>query len=260
MSSSAIVLGVLLCIGTLLCPMPQAYKLLRRRSSAGISVSTNALIVAFGVAQLCATLTIKWKALLACPQEGSSCALQLFDGMQQLISTLTLSLVLVLVVLLPPNNKPLPRRFAIGTLIALCPACGITVGISAAWPCSSISLLLAQGFSSAGAILATVAFLPQLIETWRRRGDGSLSYIFVTINAAGCLLVVGQAAFINGDPWPAWLPNLISALFQTAILALGAYYRLRERRTAWAVRAVREDTGPLARADSAMLAASILPG
>jgi len=97
--------------------------------------------------------------------------------------------------------------------------------LSACEPCSPPALYGAQILSTASSCVCILAFWPQLYQTWRNRGSGSLSYLYYFIQGGGCVVVVFGSVLVNHDPWPAVLPNSVAAAMQFAILGLGLYHR-----------------------------------
>ena len=73
-------------------------------------------------------------------------------------------------------------------------------------------------------LVVVVAFVPQLLETYRRKGRGSISYLFFTIQSVGCFLVSATNAFAFHDKWETWAPFLVGGTIQAAIVGLGGYF------------------------------------
>eukprot|EP00310_Coccolithus_braarudii_P022497 CAMPEP_0183336936 /NCGR_PEP_ID=MMETSP0164_2-20130417/4767_1 /TAXON_ID=221442 /ORGANISM="Coccolithus pelagicus ssp braarudi, Strain PLY182g" /LENGTH=120 /DNA_ID=CAMNT_0025506557 /DNA_START=41 /DNA_END=403 /DNA_ORIENTATION=- len=105
-------------------------------------------------------------------------------------------------------------------------------------------MTLSQVCSYTSAVFAVIAFSPQVVHTWRFRAAGSLSLLFFLVQSAGCYLVVFNAAFINHDPWPAWVPVGVGGTMQGIIFVLAAYHTVRD---------FRERTAKLDSGDSALL-------
>jgi MtN3 and saliva related transmembrane protein len=69
----------------------------------------------------------------------------------------------------------------------------------------------------AGALLTTIAFLPQVVRTWRRGGEG-LSYIMLSLFIAGATLWLFYGIAIGS--MPIILANGATALQVMIVLAL----------------------------------------
>ena len=76
-----------------------------------------------------------------------------------------------------------------------------------------------------GAILTTIAFLPQVVRTWREGGDG-LSYLMLTLFLAGATLWLLYGITLGS--LPIVLANGLTAL--QALIMLGLKLRGARRR------------------------------
>ena len=216
-SPGAAAVGIFLVVATALAVLPQVVLLLRTRSSEGVSVLTPALALSFGYLNLCSTTLVKWPALLSIGHN----ALQLLDFMQQAASALGLAVILLLVVMYKPNHGR-AKRLGAAALLAVLVAIGVALCLlSAHAPCSELTMSIASAASVASGVMVVIAFIPQLYETWRTRGRGSLSYVYYAIQSVGCLLVVGFQLFGLRDPWPVWAPPLVGGVIQGLVVVLG---------------------------------------
>jgi uncharacterized protein with PQ loop repeat len=218
------ILGVFLVTGTLIAPIPQVVRLVRARSSAGMSVLTPALVLSYGTCAVCSTITVKWNVFQSCSEGAGLCTWRLLDVYQQISSNLMLGTILVTITSLRPNNTRRKRALAFFTLFALT-GLGITcLLINSSAPCSVGALRFAFWCTASASLIVTCAFVPQLIETWRSRGRGSISYLYYATQAFGCCLVNVNQIYVDHDPWQVWLPTTVAALMQFGILATGFYF------------------------------------
>ena len=74
-------------------------------------------------------------------------------------------------------------------------------------------------------LAVTVAFAPQIAESWRCRGRGSLSYVFYAIQVVGCALVFTSQKFFLHDSVLVWGPTAVAGTMQAVVLAIGLYFR-----------------------------------
>jgi MtN3 and saliva related transmembrane protein len=74
-----------------------------------------------------------------------------------------------------------------------------------------------EALGLAGALLTTVAFLPQVVRTWRHGGDG-LSYIMLALFLAGTALWLLYGVALGS--LPIILANGVTALQALMMLAL----------------------------------------
>ena len=221
-------LGIFLIVATFIAPLPQFFVLARTRSSAGVAVATPAIQLSYGVLGLCTTVATKWRTLETCAH-SAACTLQLTDALQQFVSACTLVALLLLVVSLPPHRTRAHGALAGSTVLLLAAAVVAICAVSAAAPCSAASLSFAQATSAAASLGAIVAFLPQIYETWRTRGRGSISYLSYFIQGLGCMVVMINMVVNNHDPWTVWMPGFVAGLGQLTIVVLGLGFLCRDR-------------------------------
>ncbi|KAL3908210.1 MAG: hypothetical protein SGPRY_009889 [Prymnesium sp.] len=215
--------GIFLTVATLLASFPQLLKLLRAKSSVGVAPLTLALITTFGGANLAGSLVAKWPQLQEC-SSSANCVFLLLDVLQQLAAALVFSTLLLVVVNLPPHSTWMKRCAAALTLLlnlmlALC-ACFLSVS----HVCSPAALSYSTAVSVVSAICAIIAYIPQLVDTWRCGGAGSLSPVFLAIQVIGSMLVNYNQIIVNKDPPAVWVPVMVSGLMQLMVLILIGYY------------------------------------
>lgn len=133
----------------------------------------------------------------------------------------------MLVVAFPPNASAAKRGGAALLLLTLLGVGVALCALSSQLPCSPLAMGLASAASVASSCVVVVAFAPQLVETWRTRGRGSLSYTYYFIQSAGCLLVVGYQLFGAHDPVVVWAPPLVGAIMQGLVLGVGCVFVCR---------------------------------
>ena len=141
----------------------------------------------------------------------------------------TLVALLLLVVSLPPHRTRAHGALAGSTVLLLATVVVAICAVSAAAPCSAASLSFAQATSAAASLGAIVAFLPQIYETWRTRGRGSISYLSYFIQGLGCMVVMINMVVNNHDPWTVWMPGFVAGLGQLTIVVLGLGFLCRDR-------------------------------
>lgn len=223
-----IVLGSVLATATFLLPLPQAVKLLRQRSSAGLSPYTLALTVLFAGSQVGATVGLKWRQLEACAQ-GPACVANLLDLVQQAASWLTWLATAIICVSLPPHRSALPRAATALSIACTAAVVAASAAVSADAPCQPPALTLAQALGWVAAVAAATQYGPQLYETWRHGSAGSLSYATYTLQTVGSAAIVANNAFLNHDGWPVWLPLLVATAMQSGVLLLTVYLERHPR-------------------------------
>ena len=84
------------------------------------------------------------------------------------------------------------------------------------------NVILVDTIGYVAGFLTTVAFLPQVIKTWRSRSARDLSLAMLLIFTTGvlCWLLYGIAL----NRWPIILPNIVTFLLTGTIL----FFKMRE--------------------------------
>ena len=177
-------LGTFLLVATALVYLPQIHKLCSRKSSEGVQPVTTCLILLYASTNAASTVAMKWKQFKHCPSEGSYCIVEMLDSLQIFVSALGWVAVLLCVVLLPPHNTARWRVTAAGTLTLILIVWATAIAISVADPCGPAAVDFARSIGWVSAAFVMIAFVPQLAETWRFKSAGSLSLIFVFIQAS----------------------------------------------------------------------------
>ena len=207
-------IGIFLVIATLLASLPQVLKLLKAKSSEGVAPLTLCLITTFSGTNLASAIVVKWRQFQACrqvppdnpglPPTGAACFWYLLDVQQQISSALVFGTLLMLVVYYPPHNTRNERALALFTLTLVLILCALSCVLSSGHgrSCSQSALAYAQGVGVLSATCAFTAYVPQIVDTWRVRGAGALSPLFLAIQVCGCLLVVYNQVIVNKDPPP----------------------------------------------------------
>jgi len=164
---------------------------------------------------------------------------------QQVAASIVFSSLLLIVVSLPPHNTRPERALALATVGFIILLAAISIVLSATNYCGPAALGFAHGVTVLSAFSAFSAYVPQLYDTWRTGGAGSLSPLFLMIQVAGCLLVNYNQIIANKDPPPVWLPTAVSGLMQAGVLSLVLYFRVRPRDDSAAMRLTSTPALPL---------------
>ena len=104
---------------------------------------------------------MKWKQLDECTAVGP-CIVEMLDALQVLTSPLMWLSILVPTVFLPPHNTRRWRTIATAVVLSVVVMWVTIFAVSAAAPCGRAAKGLAQAAAWVSALLAMVAFAPQL--------------------------------------------------------------------------------------------------
>ncbi|OHT11072.1 PQ loop repeat family protein [Tritrichomonas foetus] len=237
--------GACIFVGTAISVVPQLIRIVRLRSSYGIS---SFFVLVTSMSQFFVVLNV------FCLHAAD------FTGMMQISLTRTLprqltfgNLFILWIFYLPIavmifvffDWKERPKRTLEGiqrewklTIILS----SILFAVSLTTFATFIILGFRFGFASShviryGKVIGTIStfitvcqYLPQFITTCKLKDNGSLSLITLAIQAPGGTMNAIFMMVGNNDDWTTYLSTLSSAIQQWLLLILCAYYKLRQRR------------------------------
>lgn len=228
-SGGAIAVTSAITVFTIISTLPQYHKVAKARSSAGMSLPTVVLTLLLSVLDVAAGIITKWKQIESCSGDaGPKCLGMLLDLFQVAVLALTNVGVLVQMVCYPPHIGRSHRVATCMALLLVPAACGTSLGISLYRPCGDAALGIARGFGFASAVCAVFQYGPQLATTLRANSAGSLSIIFYGLQVVGGYIVCAEQVFAADDPWPVWLPFLVSTTMQLVVALLCVYFEGRD--------------------------------
>ena len=224
--------AIFFATAALFAPLPQVIAIVRKKSSAGVSHFTLTLCMCYMTFNVASSILTKWSTLQACSIDTNACAIHLLDVLQQVNANIAYVCLLVTLTAYPPQSS---WRRKIATYVSFALLAAVLVGvclISARQPCTLETKRASEYLASAAGLMVIVAFVPQLVETWRREGRGSISFLFFAIQAVGCLLIAATNAVAFHDSPTTWAPYVVGGAIQAAIVSLGGYFWCcRRRRT-----------------------------
>jgi uncharacterized protein with PQ loop repeat len=195
---------------------PQYLKIVRSRSSAGLSLATIVLTTVLTLSDAAAAVITKWRQIEAC-SAGWGCVSDLVDLAQVVILTLSTGVaMLLLVVCYPPHDTRRHRAIAAVSCAIVAAAWTASVLVSLDGPCGARALSVASAFGMVAAACAVVQYLPQLYVTMRNRTSGSLSVAFYLLQVVGGLVMLAEQ-LQRRDQWQVWLPFLASTSMQLLV-------------------------------------------
>ena len=73
-------------------------------------------------------------------------------------------------------------------------------------------------FGFTAAILSTIAFIPQVIKTWKTKSAGDVSFVLLITFSTGCLSWVIYGILVNSKP--VTIANTITLILNVTILTM----------------------------------------
>jgi len=212
-----------LVVGTAVTYIPQTASIVQKRSSAGVSPMTCAMLSWYTTSNLASSIIVKWRQIMSC-RHGFGCLEHVLDALQQVAGCIGWLTVISSVSMFPPHNGAKYRALWALTVIAAVGFLGTAISVSSAAPCESVALTISKGFGYFASAAAWVCFVPQLIETWRN-GPGELSFFLYVLQGIGAVLVNINQIVISHDPWVVWVPMTVSGLMMFAVLGIATIQR-----------------------------------
>lgn len=216
MSTPILVIGYLASILIPLSFLPQTIKIVRTRQTKGISVPAYTIYF-IGV------ITFLIFAVFKTPMDTPMIVCQIINGSFGMI---ILSLTIYNIVTKNPNNKAnsqIQRWSKILIIpIALLLFCVILLGIGFALKDNALKIYVdVMGYL--GAILISVAFLPQTYKLFKTKNTKGLSLITTLIYHLGLTLFIIYASLSNPINYPLLLGNAFGWVVNICLIGLICY-------------------------------------
>ncbi|KAI9679381.1 MAG: hypothetical protein M1817_005403 [Caeruleum heppii] len=242
-------LSLFILIGILVSYLPQHYRIIRRRSSLGISPYFVLLGTTSGTCAFANILVLPRSRMnvRCCSQiSGFDCFAGLLGIAQVAMQWSCFTVILLLFLIFfpraeplappkPPGSRPTYRTALLVTLLCIFHAL-TTFAISVALLLFRPKALptFANVLGILATVLASIQYFPQLYTTYRLKAVGSLSIPMMLIQTPGSFLWAGSLAARQGtEGWSAWVVYLVTGCLQGTLLIMGIYYELlswRQRR------------------------------
>jgi len=219
-------LGAGLAAATLLVSAPQILKIIKMKSSEGVQPLTMSLMLLYTAFNMSSMVIVKWRQFPLYASDASSALAEQLDLLQNIFSMWVWGSILGAAIYFQPYDTCRHRFLALSSVLVACLTVAASAAVSAVDPCGPAALAFSEALSYVSGVCVMVAFLPQLLTTWRHKAAGSLSLIFTAIQIFGCTLVAANQLFVDKNPWVIWVPGLTSAFMQLLILILASYYQL----------------------------------
>jgi len=226
---STFITAVIISVGIVISYIPQHVKIIRTRSSVGLSPVFLLLSSLSGIASTANLITLSFLSLPCCteltPFECINSQISLIQVGLQTISTLLIVVLCVLLINTPTDffvyDKVLQVwRYIVGFLVFT-----IIALIIAKLSLSEDSILVfAKVLGVFATIVAVVQYIPQLRTTLTLKHAGSLSIPMMCVQTPGGFIWTATLILKPGSNWSSWLPYLSAAILQGTLLLMCTYY------------------------------------
>ena len=239
--TAGIVFGLTLSILGMLSVVPQHIKLLKRKSSEGMSSHWLALSNTQMFSSVSNIVLLKFPIILGCTHIGfHACYPSMIALAQRGIWLVIFPIMLEFIAFFPPRIDDWTRRaFLLAcTEFLLFLAYMASVVVAAALiihklgPCHDSVLYFGNILGVVATVANIIQWIPQIYLTYAAKRVGSMSILLVAIGAPGNFLILLFLAFVSRESVSTWLPNLSAAIQQSILLVLLIIYRRREKELA----------------------------
>lgn len=231
-SAANFVLSVLITAGIVVSYLPQYFRIYKKKTSEGLSVS----FLLLGSCSLIFTFTniimISARARYCC----RSGALTLFNCINSQLNLIQIGLqcscaimILGFVIIwtrnsLKQDKEEYARILRVSYLVIIHAAVSI-IQIAIAFSTNrSVLLSLAQFNGLMSTFLTVVKYVPQIVTTFRLKHPGTLSIGMMCIQTPGGFIFTATLFFTKGSHWSSWMSYFVAAVLQGSLLALCIYY------------------------------------
>jgi len=227
-----IVLGIFLIFGTIITYIPQYIKIVKEKTSRGVSVLMqlllninsyqlllNAIILQFDLFECCKVVSVEQCQWLVLPHY-----LLFFNWF------MNYPLFLIVLMYYPVEDAKGEKERKRGWLmflfftIYMIVAAGIPAVIAYYYGINILGLeYYAYANSISSSILVVILYIPQIYETYKLKSPGSLSVIMLVLQTPGLYLFF-LFLVIDKTNVTTWFPPMISSIQMTILLIMCIYY------------------------------------
>jgi len=230
--SLGIAIGIILVIGGIISLIPQHWRIIRTKSSHGLSSMMLFLGNINQFSCIVGAVIVKYPQLQACYTAGFGACLPSLLSLIQIIAVFLLFLPLHFLYLMYQNEEErrtpegrterfkakmlLVAFFAYAAATSLVAAHLIIFAGQSAWP----TLHFAYIMGLVSAAMNVVQWTPQIMRTYKEKHAGAVSITMLLIQAPGSILMFIFFCFISHDSPVVWISTLTTAVQQIILLSL----------------------------------------
>ncbi|CAG8495654.1 9339_t:CDS:2 [Ambispora leptoticha] len=248
-----VAIGVFIACGLLVSYLPQHFRIIRIKSSEGLSPWFLLLGTLSGTSSLYNMIILQYQMIECCAiVSAGQCfknTLGVFQiGLQWLMFTIIFILFLAyfpehrkltqyiphLHYGNPPSTRSLEWRISLGIAVTVTAhfllVSAISIYLLSFYNGSSQAEYWADFLGVASMLLASVQYLPQIWRTWRRKTVGALSIPMMLMQTPGSFLFVYSLAVRPGTNWTSWIVFLVTGCLQGILLVMCIAWHFRAKR------------------------------
>ena len=210
--------------------LPQCIKIIKNKSSKGVSPDFILLVSSNVVFGLVNSTIINYPYMESCPYVGYDvCIPALLSWGQSIMLVLIYYAVFILLFIFYEDKSSTRWKVVIGYFIGfhvfMIIALVLTaLSVTVIDNCSTFSLVYAHASGVIGSILVFIQYLPQLWTTYKNKSSGSLSLTANLAPSIGFIFYILFMAFSTEQDFSAYLKYIVSLLVQGLLSCMQIYY------------------------------------
>ena len=225
MNLVGILVGSLICLGSILSYVPQFYNIIKYESVIGISEMS---LVLMNIGLMCLTMN----SLIFSWQYFSPPDFQNLFPFFQIALSWVMVLIYYLIFITYKFKKKKEKRLLYGLHYAV-PYLVFTIFIVALSlgekleGHNSFFHLFANILGYTSAVLNCLVFLPQIYKIYQNKSRGNISVLMYVLQTPGNLIIIVFQAVLYSSPVSTWITYVVVLIEQVIILIMIAYYHYR---------------------------------
>ena len=228
---TGVIFGVFIILAIFLTYIPQYYKIIKKKSSKGIS---NIYIFLYNVTNFTnffGTLLINFNLVNCCTHvSGDKCMNLLLPIIQMFTPWISVFVLYIIFIIYEETyiNRLKTKSFIsfiIFITIFVFFLGFIGMGFLLEYPKYQKNVkIFGDCLNIISTITCVLCLFPQIYQIYKQKNIGNLSLISVALQTPGSLIVFIYQYFIINGPFSIGMPYLFSFIFQTILLIQGIYY------------------------------------
>ena len=222
--------GVIIVLFTFIAVSPQIYKLIKRRSSEGLSAEYIFFLAINQIFAFTNSTIFNYPYMQSCPHVGYDiCIPALLTWCQVLVSITMYFIMFTLLFIFFEKKSGTRWKVVIGyyifyLLFLAFSAVMIPVAIAVIGNCSDFSQGYARAFGICAMVVTFIQYVPQLYTTFKMKTSGTLSLFANIIQVGGFVVMICFMLFSKDQDITSLLGFMVSLVLQSVLLLMQLYF------------------------------------
>jgi len=238
MNTESIILGVFLILGSIISTIPQHVKILKLKSTVGMSFLWMFLGNINQFSAVMNAAVMKFPQVQACVVVGVGDCLPSLLALFQLAGLWIFTFPMYIWYLKFTDLTTVDRRewfwarlfFGILCAFVLATMLIATITLHFFGDCAYFTLVFGYSMGMLSTIVTFIQWSPQIYKTFVNKSVGSFSILMLLIQAPGSIIIVYFLIFISHEGVSTWLSFVSSTIQQIILLVLLIYYDRKDKK------------------------------